>query len=94
MFKSHIDGSKHYFTPKSVLDTQYDLGSDIMMILDDLVALPNTKERIAKSIENYKMGKRSHRISYGAKSKGIGTNQNIFAIIQGGTDKEFRKNEC
>ena len=44
MFKSHIDGSKHYFTPKSVLDTQYDLGSDIMMILDDLVALPNTKE--------------------------------------------------
>lgn len=51
MFKSHIDGSKHYFTPKSVLDTQYDLGSDIMMILDDLVALPNTKERIAKSIE-------------------------------------------
>ena len=31
-----------------------------MMILDDLVALPNTKERIAKSIEkNYKMGKRS-----------------------------------
>ena len=51
MFKSHIDGSKHYFTPKSVLDTQYDLNSDIMMILDDLVALPNTKERISKSIE-------------------------------------------
>ena len=51
MFKSHHDGSKHYFTPKSVLDTQYDLGSDIMMILDDLVALPNTQERISKSIE-------------------------------------------
>ena len=56
MFKSHIDGSKHYFTPKSVLDTQYDLGSDIMMILDDLVALPNTKERIAKSIERTTKG--------------------------------------
>ncbi len=50
MFKSHIDGSKHYFTPQSVLDTQYDLGSDIMMILDDLVALPNTKERIKKNL--------------------------------------------
>ena len=28
-FKSHIDGSTHYFTPQSVLDTQYDLNSDI-----------------------------------------------------------------
>ncbi len=59
MFKSHIDGSRHYFTPKSVLDTQYDLNSDIMMILDDLVALPNTKERIAKiNRKNYKMGQK------------------------------------
>jgi len=92
MFKSHIDGSKHYFTPKSVLDTQYDLGSDIMMILDDLVALPNTKERIAKSIERTtKWAKEAIEYHMEQKSKGIGVNQNIFAIIQGGTDKEFRK---
>ena len=92
MFKSHIDGSKHYFTPKSVLDTQYDLGSDIMMILDDLVALPNTKERIAKSIERTtKWAKEAIDYHMEQKSKGIGVNQNIFAIIQGGTDKEFRK---
>lgn len=45
-FKSHIDGSKHLFTPKSVLDTQYDLNSDIMMILDDLIALPATKNAL------------------------------------------------
>ena len=50
-FRSHIDGSKHYFTPEKVLDIQYNLGSDIMMILDDLVALPATKERIKESIE-------------------------------------------
>ena len=92
MFKSHIDGSKHYFTPKSVLDTQYDLGSDIMMILDDLVALPNTKERIAKSIERTtKWAKEAIEYHMEQKSKGIGVNQNIFAIIQGGTNKEFRK---
>ena len=34
LFKSHIDGSKHFFTPKKVLDIQYHLNSDIMMILD------------------------------------------------------------
>ena len=92
MFKSHIDGSRHYFTPKSVLDTQYDLNSDIMMILDDLVALPNTKERIAKSIERTtKWAKEAITYHMEQKSRGIGTHQNIFAIIQGGTDKEFRK---
>ena len=92
MFKSHIDGSKHYFTPKSVLDTQYDLNSDIMMILDDLVALPNTQERIAKSIERTTAWAKE-AISYHMeqKEKGIGVHQNIFAIIQGGTDKNFRK---
>jgi queuine tRNA-ribosyltransferase len=50
-FRSHIDGSKHHFTPHKVLDIQYNLGSDIMMILDDLVALPATQERIAASID-------------------------------------------
>ncbi len=92
MFKSHIDGSKHYFTPKSVLDTQYELGSDIMMILDDLVALPNTKERIKLSIERTTQWA-TEAIEYhkSQQEKGIGVEQNIFAIIQGGTDKEFRK---
>ncbi len=92
MFKSHIDGSKHYFTPQSVLDTQYELGSDIMMILDDLVALPNTKERIKLSIERTTQWAQE-AITYhkSQQEKGIGVEQNIFAIIQGGTDKEFRK---
>lgn len=92
IFKSHIDGSKHYFTPKSVLDTQYDLNSDIMMILDDLVALPNTNERIIKSIQRTtKWAKEAISYHLEQKSKGIGVKQNIFAIIQGGTSKEFRK---
>lgn len=51
MFRSHLDGSKHYFTPKKVIDIQNNLGSDIMMILDDLIALPAKQERIKSSIE-------------------------------------------
>lgn len=92
LFKSHIDGSKHYFTPRSVLDTQYDLKSDIMMILDDLVALPNTKERIELSIKRTtQWAKQSIQYHMNQKENGIGIEQNIFAIIQGGIDKEFRK---
>ncbi len=91
-FRSHLDGSKHYFTPKKVIDIQHNLGSDIMMILDDLVALPATQERIAESIERTTRWAQESIDYFRAKQKeGIGVDQNIFAIIQGGTDKAFRE---
>ena len=90
-FRSHIDGSKHLFTPTKVIDIQNNLGSDIMMILDDLVALPATQERIALSIDRTtKWAKESIEYHKANQAKGIGVDQNIFAIIQGGTDKAFR----
>ena len=90
-FKSHIDGSKHLFTPEKVIDIQTNLNSDIMMILDDLVALPATKERIATSIDRTtQWAKESISYFRSQQEKGICKDQNIFAIIQGGTDLEFR----
>jgi len=91
-FASHIDGSRHYFTPKKVIDIQNNLGSDIMMILDDLVALPATQERIKASIERTtRWAEESIVYHRDNQKKGIGVEQNIFAIIQGGTDKAFRE---
>ena len=90
-FRSHIDGSKHFFTPKKVIDIQNNLGSDIMMILDDLVALPATQERIKLSIERTTAwAKESIDYHKENQAKGIGIKQSLFAIIQGGTDKAFR----
>lgn len=43
IFYSHIDGSKHLFTPESVVDIQRSLGSDIMMVLDECPAYPCEK---------------------------------------------------
>ncbi|MEA3491664.1 MAG: tRNA guanosine(34) transglycosylase Tgt [Campylobacterota bacterium] len=92
IFRSHIDGSKHYFTPSKVIDIQNNLGSDIMMILDDLVALPATQERIKASIERTtRWAKQSIDYHRDNQSKGVGIDQNIFAIIQGGTDRAFRE---
>ena len=91
-FASHLDGSKHYFTPKKVIDIQHNLGSDIMMILDDLVALPATQERIAASIDRTtRWAQESIDYFRQKQSEGVGVEQNIFAIIQGGTDKAFRE---
>ena len=90
-FRSHIDGSKHFFTPEKVIDIQHNLGSDIMMILDDLVALPATQERIKVSIERTTAWAQDSIKYFREKQKeGVGVDQNIFAIIQGGTDKAFR----
>ncbi len=92
LFRSHIDGSGHMFTPEKVLDIQYALNSDIMMILDDLVALPASKERIRLSIERTtKWAKESIDYHRESQSRGVALHQNIFAIIQGGIDREFRE---
>ncbi|MSN96305.1 tRNA guanosine(34) transglycosylase Tgt [Campylobacter sp. FMV-PI01] len=91
-FASHIDGSRHYFTPKSVIDIQHNLKSDIMMILDDLIALPATKKRVEESIKRTILwGKEALEYHKFKQMNGIGINQNLFGIIQGGTDYEARK---
>lgn len=91
-FKSHIDGSLHFFTPQSVLDAQYDFKSDIMMILDDLIALPADKKRIELSVKRtIKWAKEAINYHLENKNNGIGIHQNIFGIIQGGTDFHYRK---
>lgn len=91
-FASHIDGSKHYFTPKSVINTQYNFNSDIMMVLDDLVALPATKERVELSLKRtIKWAKEAIDYHRENQKNGLGLTNNIFGIIQGGTDYEARK---
>lgn len=91
-FKSHIDGSKHFFTPQKVLDIQYNLNSDIMMVLDDLIGLPSNKQRILQSVDTTtRWAKESLLYHKQQQDKGIGLNNNLFAIIQGGNDKELRE---
>lgn len=91
-FKSHIDGSKHFFTPKKVLDIQYNLNSDIMMVLDELIALPANNEALKKSvIRTTKWAKEALEYHKSKKEMGVATTNNLFAIIQGGTSYEFRK---
>ena len=92
-FKSHIDGSTHFFTPTSVLDMEYALSSDIMMVLDDLVALPADIKRLSKAVDrtlNWAKISLEYHAQNSQNDEKI-ARQNLFAIIQGGTDKELRK---
>lgn len=48
-FKSHIDGSKHLFTPERVIEIEHDLGADIIMALDECIPYPSTREYVTRS---------------------------------------------
>ena len=90
-FCSHIDGSKHFFTPESVLDMQYALNSDIMMILDDLIALPADEKRLAQSIETTtRWAVRSMNYHRAQQARGLAQENHIFGIVQGGVSERFR----
>ena len=86
-FQSHIDGSRHVLTPERSIEIQADLlGSDIVMQLDELVALPATDDRAADAM------RRSAR--WGERSKAaFGTRQTqaLFGIQQGGLSQALRQ---
>lgn len=85
-FHSHLDGSKHYFTPKKVLDIQKVLGSDIAMVLDVCSSYPVTKKKAAKDLElTLKWARQSKLYMEKMKIRPL-----VFAIVQGSTYKDLR----
>ncbi len=90
-FASHIDGSKHLFTPEKVMDIQRSIGADIMMAFDECTPYPCDYDDAKKSMEM------THRwltrcISQFDSSEGkYGYSQTLFPIVQGSTYKDLRK---
>jgi queuine tRNA-ribosyltransferase len=90
-FQSHIDGSKHLFTPESVIEIQRIIGADIMMAFDECTPYPCEYDYVAKSLEL------THRwldrcIShFEATTPKYGYNQALFPIVQGSTFIDLRK---
>lgn len=90
-FKSHIDGSSHWFTPENVVDTQRTLGSDIMMILDECPPYPSSYEYAKKSMElTHRWAKRG-RSHFLKTQPHYSHKQFQFGIVQGGTFPDLRK---
>ena len=85
-FKSHLDGSKHFFTPEKVMQIEEDLGADIIMSFDECCPYPSTYEYTKNSME------RTTRWAKRCKSAHKNTDkQGLFGIIQGGFYKDLRK---
>lgn len=89
-FSSHIDGSKHLFTPESVVDTERIIGADIIMALDECAPYPADFDYAQKSTElTHQWLKRG--VDYFRKTDPLyGHKQAYFPIVQGSTYKDLR----
>lgn len=89
-FSSHIDGSKHLFTPENVIDTQRIIGADIMMAFDECPPGDAPREYAAKSLElTHRWLERCFE-QYNRTGPKYGHYQSLFPIVQGCTYKDLR----
>jgi queuine tRNA-ribosyltransferase len=90
IFQSHIDGSRHLFTPENVMDTQRSIGGDIIMAFDECPPYPSEYKYAKDSMEL------THRWldrcieRFSSTPNKYGYTQNLFPIVQGGIYKDLR----
>ncbi|MEK7171135.1 MAG: tRNA guanosine(34) transglycosylase Tgt [Patescibacteria group bacterium] len=106
-FFSHLDGQKLFFTPESAIDIQLKIGSDIVMVLDDCAPYPATERRLSlavkrtgewatRSITHWQKhlhpNQKDRPLPVESTGRGLSlTEKGLFGIIQGGMDKELRR---
>jgi len=84
VFRSHIDGSLVELTPERAVEIQEALGSDVAMVLDHVVALPNDRDAIEDAAD------RTVRWAQRCRDASSRKDQALFAIVQGGLDPQLR----
>lgn len=90
-FHSHIDGSRHFFTPENVIDTQRVIGADIIMAFDECTPWPCDKDYAAKSMElTHRWLDRCLR-RFDETDPLYGHSQMLFPIVQGSTFADLRE---
>lgn len=90
-FQSHLDGSRHFLTPESVIEFQVSLGSDIMMPLDECVHFPCEKDYTGialKRTTDWARRSKKQLEAVGRRSHVVGR---LFGIVQGSTYPDLRK---
>lgn len=91
MFQSHIDGSRHLFTPENVIDIQRSIGADIIMAFDECPPYPSEYAYAKKSMElTHRWLARCVKQMSETEPK-YGYEQTLFPIVQGSTYKDLRQ---
>ena len=89
LFRSHLNGDAHFFTPESTVDIQLAFGSDILMMLDECLAHPANHEAAEQSMRRTVRWARAGYAHYARREKGLDCT--LFPIVQGGMYPDLRK---
>jgi queuine tRNA-ribosyltransferase len=100
-FRSHLDGSSHFFSPEKSMEIQIGLGADIIMAFDECTEFPADRARTQASMEmTLRWAERSKKYFEEHKSEVpwaevvptvVNQTQSLFGIVQGGMDRELRR---
>ncbi|MGB0885767.1 MAG: tRNA guanosine(34) transglycosylase Tgt [Chitinophagales bacterium] len=90
-FQSHIDGSRHLFTPENVMDTQRRIGADIIMAFDECTPYPCEKNYARNSMHMTHRWLERCIKRFDETEPLYGYNQTLFPIVQGSTYVDLRK---
>ena len=94
LFQSHIDGSRHLFTPENVIDIQRSIGADIIMAFDECPPYPSEYTYAKKSMDlTHRWLDRCFTRFNNTEDK-YGYTQNLFPIVQGSTYQDLRTQSC
>jgi len=91
LFKSHIDGSKHFFSPENIVDIQRIIGADIIMAFDECTPWPADHATTKKSMDLTHRWLDRGVSRFQETSNRYGYNQLLFPIVQGGTYPDLRR---
>ena len=91
IFQSHIDGSRHTFTPENVIDTQRIIGADIMMAFDECTPYPCDYDYAKKSLDITHSWLDRCLDHFGKTEPKWGHIQTLFPIVQGSVYRDLRK---
>lgn len=90
LFQSHIDGSRHLFTPESVMDVQRTIGADICMAFDECPPYPSTYSYAKNSMELTHRWLQRCIKRFSETEPKYGVEQALFPIVQGSTYNDLR----
>jgi len=91
MFSSHIDGSKHMFTPESIVEIQRAIGADIIMALDECTTWPSDHKTAKKSLDLTHQWLARGAGHFERTEPLYGHEQDFFPIVQGSVYKDLRE---
>lgn len=94
LFQSHIDGSRHLFTPEKVMDIQRSIGGDIIMAFDECPPGKSDYKYAQQSMELTHRWLDRCMSRFNATPDKYGYSQNLFPIVQGGVYPDLRKRSC